>query len=194
VKFYVTLDKKKRRSEMSRVGKKQIQIPKDVKVQITGSTVNVTGKHGTLERTFDPQIITIEQGENTLDIKCLESSKKNNSYYGLMRALIQNMVTGVSEQFTKTLVAEGVGYKFQVDKNNLIISAGYSHPVEFPIPEDLKLTTESPTKLLITGIDKERVGFLASKIHDVRPPEPYKGKGLLYLGEKIVRKAGKTGK
>ena len=124
---------------MSRVGKKQIQIPKDVQVKITGNNINVTGKHGTLERTFDAQIIGIEQGENTLDLKCLEFSKKNNSYYGLMRALIQNMVTGVSEQFTKTLVAEGVGYKFQINNNNLIISAGYSHPVEFPIPEDLKL-------------------------------------------------------
>jgi large subunit ribosomal protein L6 len=111
-----------------------------------------------------------------------------------MRALVQNMVTGVSEQFTKTLIAEGVGYKFQIDKNNLVINAGYSHPVEFPIPSDLTLKTESPTKLLITGIDKEKVGFLASKIHDVRPPEPYKGKGLLYQGEKIRRKAGKTGK
>ena len=111
-----------------------------------------------------------------------------------MGALIQNMVTGVSQQFTKTLEAKGVGYKFQVDKENLIISAGFSHPVEMPIPNDLTLKTESPTKLIVTGIDKERVGFLASKIHDVRPPEPYKGKGILYEGEQIVRKAGKTGR
>ena len=122
------------------------------------------------------------------------TSKKANAYYGLMRALIQNMVTGVSSQFTKTLKAVGVGYKFQVIANKLIINAGFSHPIEFEIPKDLTLKTESPTELSITGIDKKRVGFLASKIHDVRPPEPYKGKGLLYLGEKIVRKAGKTGK
>ena len=100
------------------------------------------------------------------------------------------MVIGVSQQFTKTLEAKGVGYKFQVNKESLIINAGYSHPVEMVIPKDLTLKTESPKKLVITGIDKERVGFLASKIHDVRPPEPYKGKGILYEGEKIVRKAG----
>jgi len=179
---------------MSRVGKKQIEIPKDVTITLTHDFIAVKGKHGNLERVFDSTIISIEQIESSLKLSCLTPSKKNNSYHGLMRALVQNMVTGVSEQFTKTLIAEGVGYKFQIDKNNLVINAGYSHPVEFPIPSDLTLKTESPTKLLITGIDKEKVGFLASKIHDVRPPEPYKGKGLLYQGEKIRRKAGKTGK
>ena len=124
----------------------------------------------------------------------LVQSKTAKAYYGLMGALINNMVIGVSQQFTKTLEAKGVGYKFQVNKESLIINAGYSHPVEMVIPKDLTLKTESPTKLVITGIDKERVGFLASKIHDVRPPEPYKGKGILYEGEKIVRKAGKTGR
>jgi large subunit ribosomal protein L6 len=111
-----------------------------------------------------------------------------------MRALIQNMVTGVSEQFTKTLIAQGVGYKFQVDNKQLVVNAGYSHPVNVEIPEGLTMKTESPTKLLITGIDKEKVGFIAAKVHDIRPPEPYKGKGLMYEGEKIIRKAGKTGK
>ena len=104
------------------------------------------------------------------------------------------MVVGVSEQFTKNLETIGVGYKFQLENNTLIINAGFSHPIKMDIPKDLSLKTESPTKLSVTGIDKERVGFLASKIHDVRPPEPYKGKGILYKGEKIVRKAGKTGR
>jgi large subunit ribosomal protein L6 len=104
------------------------------------------------------------------------------------------MITGVNEKFIKTLIAEGVGYKFQVDKTNLILSVGFSHPVEFSIPTDISVKLESPTRILISGIDKEKVGFLASKIRDIRPPEPYKGKGILYDGEKIVRKAGKTGK
>ena len=104
------------------------------------------------------------------------------------------MVSGVDQKFSKTLIAEGVGYKFQVDKTKLILSVGFSHPVEFEIPSDLSIKAESPTKLVISGIDKEKVGFLAAKIRDMRPPEPYKGKGLLYEGEKILRKAGKTGK
>lgn len=179
---------------MSRVGKRLINIPNDVEIKITDTVINVKGKFGELKREINPEMVKVEQINNTLKLNCLIESKKANAYHGLMRALIQNMVTGVSTQFTKTLKAVGVGYKFQVNANKLIISAGFSHPVEFEIPKDLTLKTESPTELSITGIDKERVGFLASQIHDVRPPEPYKGKGLLYLGEKIVRKAGKTGK
>jgi large subunit ribosomal protein L6 len=179
---------------MSRVGKKLINIPKDVEIKITDQLIEVKGKFGTLEREINPEFINIEQIENNLKINCLLTSKKANAYYGLMGALIRNMVVGVSEQFTKNLEAIGVGYKFQLENNTLIITAGFSHPVKMDIPKDLSLKTESPTKLSVTGIDKERVGFLASKIHDVRPPEPYKGKGILYKGEKIVRKAGKTGR
>ena len=104
------------------------------------------------------------------------------------------MIIGVHQRFTKTLIAEGVGYRFQVNKNNLVLNMGYSHPVEFSIPNDLEITLESPTKILVTGIEKERVGFLASKIREIRPPEPYKGKGIRYDDEVILRKAGKTGK
>jgi large subunit ribosomal protein L6 len=191
-KLYVTLVKGE--NYMSRVGKKLINIPKDVEVKITNELIQIKGKFGTLEQTINPNMVTVEQIDNNLKINSLIKSKTANAYYGLMGALIQNMVTGVSEQFTKTLEAKGVGYKFQLNKDNLIISAGFSHPVEMAIPSDLTLKTESPTRLSITGINKERVGFLASKIHDVRPPEPYKGKGILYDGEQIVRKAGKTGK
>ena len=178
---------------MSRVGKKVIKIPKDVSVVITDKTVNVKGKHGSLEREFN-DLITLNIEDNELFVKRINDQKKTRSYHGLMRALIQNMVTGVDQLFTKTLIAEGVGYKFQADKTKLVINVGFTHPVEFQIPTDITVKQESPTKIHISGIDREKVGLLASKIRDMRPPEPYKGKGILYDGEKIIRKAGKTGK
>ena len=178
---------------MSRVGKKVIKIPKDVSVVITDKTVNVKGKHGSLEREFN-DLITLNIEDNELFVKRINDQKKTRSYHGLMRALIQNMVTGVDQLFTKTLIAEGVGYKFQADKTKLVINVGFTHPVEFQIPTDITVKQEGPTKIHISGIDREKVGLLASKIRDMRPPEPYKGKGILYDGEKIIRKAGKTGK
>ena len=178
---------------MSRVGKKVIKIPKDVSVVITDKTVNVKGKHGSLEREFN-DLITLNIEDNELFVKRINDQKKTRSYHGLMRALIQNMVTGVDQLFTKTLIAEGVGYKFQADKAKLVINVGFTHPVEFQIPTDITVKQEGPTKIHISGIDREKVGSLASKIRDMRPPEPYKGKGILCDGEKIIRKAGKTGK
>lgn len=178
---------------MSRVGKKVIKIPKDVSVVITDKTVNVKGKHGSLEREFN-DLITLNIEDNEPLVKRINDQKKTRSYHGLMRALIQNMVTGVDQLFTKTLIAEGVGYKFQADKAKLVINVGFTHPVEFQIPTDITVKQEGPTKIHISGIDREKVGSLASKIRDMRPPEPYKGKGILYDGEKIIRKAGKTGK
>jgi large subunit ribosomal protein L6 len=178
---------------MSRIGKKVIDIPKDVTITLKENKISVKGKHGTLERDYS-NVLNVEINENKLAITRQDDTKKVKSYHGLIRALIQNMVIGVNEKFIKTLIAEGVGYKFQVEKTNLILSVGFSHPVEFIIPSDISVKLESPTKILISGIDKEKVGFLASKIRDIRPPEPYKGKGILYDGEKIVRKAGKTGK
>ncbi len=178
---------------MSRVGKKVIEIPKDVSVVITDKTINVKGKHGSLEREIN-DLITLNIKDNQLFVKRINDQKKTRSYHGLMRALIQNMVTGVDQLFTKTLIAEGVGYKFQADKAKLVINVGFTHPVEFQIPTDITVKQEGPTKIHISGIDREKVGSLASKIRDMRPPEPYKGKGILYDGEKIIRKAGKTGK
>ena len=178
---------------MSRIGKKSIEIPKEVSIQLENEKIVVKGKHGSLER----QILNnlkLEIIEKKLVITRNDDSKQSRSYHGLIRALVQNMVSGVDQKFSKTLIAEGVGYKFQVDKTNLILSVGFSHPVEFAIPPDLSIKAESPTKLVISGIDKEKVGFLAAKIRDMRPPEPYKGKGILCEGEKILRKAGKTGK
>ena len=178
---------------MSRIGKKVIEIPKDVSVQLENEKIIVKGKHGSLEREILNNL-KLEITDKKLVITRNDDSKQSRSYHGLIRALVQNMVSGVDQKFSKTLIAEGVGDKFQVDKTKLILSVGFSHPVEFEIPSDLSIKAESPTKLVISGIDKEKVGFLAAKIRDMRPPEPYKGKGLLYEGEKILRKAGKTGK
>jgi large subunit ribosomal protein L6 len=178
---------------MSRIGKKVIEIPKYVSVQLENEKIIVKGKHGSLEREILNNL-KLEITDKKLVITRNDDSKQSRSYHGLIRALVQNMVSGVDQKFSKTLIAEGVGYKFQVDKTKLILSVGFSHPVEFEIPSDLSIKAESPTKLVISGIDKEKVGFLAAKIRDMRPPEPYKGKGLLYEGEKILRKAGKTGK
>jgi large subunit ribosomal protein L6 len=178
---------------MSRIGKKPIDIPKEVSVTLEKNLIRVKGKHGVLERNV---LNTLEFAisEQKLTITRLDDSKKSREYHGLIRALVQNMVSGVHDKFSKTLVAEGVGYKFQVDKTKLILNVGFTHPVEFTIPPSLTIKLESPTKIVISGINKEEVGFLASQVHDTRPPEPYKGKGLLYEGEKIIRKAGKTGK
>jgi large subunit ribosomal protein L6 len=178
---------------MSRIGKKAIEIPKDVNVTFKDEKVIVKGKHGSLEKTI-LNVLQFELENNILVLKRSNDSKESRAYHGLMRALIQNMVTGVDKPYTKTLVAEGVGYKFQMEKTTLVLNVGFTHPVKFVIPKDIAVKIESPTKILISGIDKEQVGFFAAEIRAVRPPEPYKGKGIMYEGEKIIRKAGKTGK
>ena len=178
---------------MSRIGKKTIDIPVDVLVTIDDRKISTKGKYGSLEKSFE-NFIQIEKTENKLNIIKLNDTKESRAYHGLTRALIQNMIIGVNTKFSKILVAEGVGYKFQLDKQRLILNMGYTHPIEFIIPSDLEIKAESPTKIIISGIDKENVGFLAAKIRGVRPPEPYKGKGIKYEDEKIRRKAGKSGK
>jgi len=178
---------------MSRIGKKAIEIPQDVSIQLENEKIIVKGKNGSLEKEILSNL-KLEIIDQKIIITRNDDSKQSRSYHGLIRALVQNMVTGVDQKFSKTLVAEGVGYKFQLDKTKLILNVGFSHPVEFEIPADLNIKAESPIRVVISGIDKEKVGFLAAKIRDMRPPEPYKGKGLLYDGEKILRKAGKTGK
>lgn len=178
---------------MSRIGKKAIDIPTGVTVTLADRNINVKGKHGTLERTLIDGISVLQNG-NMIIVNRDNNSKRTRSFHGLTRALINNMVTGVHERFTKILIAEGVGYRFQINQKTLILNMGYSHPIEFDLPKDIEIKLESPTKILVTGIEKERVGFLASKIREVRPPEPYKGKGIRYEDEIILRKAGKTGK
>jgi large subunit ribosomal protein L6 len=178
---------------MSRIGKKIITIPKNVSIDIEQNIVLVKGKHGSLDLPFQ-QIVEISINENQISVQRINDEKQSRAYHGLIRALLQNMILGVSQQFSKTLIAEGVGYKFQLEKKVLILNMGYTHPIKFEIPEDISIKIETPTKIIITGINKEKVGFWAAKIRNVKPPEPYKGKGILYEGEKIIRKAGKTGK
>jgi large subunit ribosomal protein L6 len=178
---------------MSRIGKKAILLPKNVNIALEHNKIIIKGKHGTLERNYS-DLISIEIENEKIILVRKNDEKATRAYHGLMRALIQNMVTGVDQKFSKVLIAEGVGYKFQIDKTNLILNVGFTHPVEFVIPVDISVKVEGATKLELTGIDCEKVGFFAAKIRDMRPPEPYKGKGILYQGEKIIRKAGKTGK
>lgn len=178
---------------MSRIGKKIINIPKDVKITVQEKKIIVQGKHGSLERNF-LDVLTIEMDNNQLLVKRGDDTKQTRAYHGLIRALLQNMVTGVHQPYSKVLLAEGVGYKFQIEKTKLILNVGFTHPVNFLIPSDIQVKLDSATKITISGIDKEKVGFFASEIRAIRPPEPYKGKGILYEGEKVRRKAGKTGK
>jgi large subunit ribosomal protein L6 len=178
---------------MSRIGKKVIFIPKDVFVNLEGKEITIKGKYGILKRTISDNVnLNIENDK--IILTRINDEKKSRASHGLNRALIQNMVNGVEKNFTKTLIAEGVGYRFQLEKKKLILNIGFTHPVEFEIPNDLTVNLESNTKINLIGIDREKVGFFAAKIRETRPPEPYKGKGLLYEGEKILRKAGKTGK
>lgn len=189
-KLFVILDKER---DMSRIGKKIVKIPANVSVSLEKNKISIQGKHGKLEKSFlEKAIISIENGE--ISVSRIDETKSSKAYHGLTRALIQNMILGVHEKFTRTLIAEGVGYKFQVTGNTLILNMGYTHPINMNIPEGITIKAESPTKIILSGIDKEQIGLLGSKIRNVRPPEPYKGKGIMYEGEKILRKAGKTGK
>ena len=178
---------------MSRIGKKIIDIPKEVSITITNEKIIVKGQYGILEQSL-LNILNFTLLDNKLSITRINDLKKTREYHGLIRALVQNMVLGVTQKFSKTLIAEGVGYKFQLDNSVLIVNVGFTHPVKFPIPSDLEVKIESPIKISIKGINKEKVGFLAAKIRSIKPPEPYKGKGILYEGEIVRRKAGKTGK
>lgn len=178
---------------MSRVGKKEIVIPKDVTVFFENKNLVVKGTHGILELdSFNNLQILIN--ENKILVLRNEDSKKSRALHGLTRALIQNMILGVHQKFFQVLVVEGIGYKFQVDKGSLILNMGYSHPIELNIPTNLNVKLESSTRISISGIDKQKVGLFASEIRKIRPPEPYKGKGIRYENEVILRKAGKTGK
>lgn len=193
MKFCVILGKKLQTIIMSRIGKKAIDIPESVFITKEENKIIVKGKYGILEQAF-LNTLTIVIEEQKIIITRQDDTKKSKEYHGLIRALIQNMVQGVNEKFAKVLIAEGVGYKFQIEKESLFVNVGFTHPIKFLVPLDLNLKLESPTKLVISGVNKEKVGFLAAIIRDTRPPEPYKGKGILYEGEKIIRKAGKTGK
>jgi len=179
---------------MSRVGKKVIEVPANVTLTIADdNTVTVKGPKGELTRTFN-QDMKIEQEGNTLSVVRPSESKEHRTIHGTTRALLANMVTGVSEGFTRSLELVGVGYRAQLQGKKLVLNVGYSHPVEFTPEDGLEIEVPSNTKVIVKGINKERVGALASNIRQVRPPEPYKGKGIRYEGEAVRRKEGKTGK
>ncbi|AUS88800.1 MULTISPECIES: 50S ribosomal protein L6 [Lysinibacillus] len=179
---------------MSRVGKKIIEVPANVTVTVAAdNTVTVKGPKGELVRSFH-QDMKIEQEGNVITVVRPSDSKEHRTNHGTTRALLANMVTGVSAGFEKALELIGVGYRAQLQGNKLVLNVGYSHPVEFTPEDGLQIEVPSNTKIIVKGISKERVGALASNIRDVRPPEPYKGKGIRYEGEYVRRKEGKTGK
>lgn len=176
---------------MSRIGKKPIEIPKGVTINLDGHLVKVKGPKGELFRTIHPAIKT-EMIEGELVVTRPNDLKETRALHGLTRALIQNMIVGVTESYKKTLDIVGVGYKAELKGKNLLLNIGYSHPIYFVPPEEIKLEVPTPTQIIISGNDKELVGLVAAKIRSFRKPEPYKGKGIKYSDEHIIRKAGKT--
>ena len=179
---------------MSRVGKKPIEVPAGVTITIGDKNfVTVKGPKGELSRTFNKDI-TIVQEDNVLTLTRPSDSKDHRTNHGTSRALLANMIQGVSEGFERALELVGVGYRAQLQGQKLVLNVGYSHPVEFTPEEGVTVEVPANTKVVVKGIDKERVGALASNIRATRPPEPYKGKGIRYEGEAVRRKEGKTGK
>ena len=176
---------------MSRIGKKPITIPNGVTVTVDGSTVKVKGPKGELSRTFDPAM-KFRVENNEVLVERPSDEKRERAMHGLTRALLANMVQGVTEGFKKTLEIVGVGYRAEKKGKSLVVSVGYSHPVNYPEPQGITLTTPAPTTIVIEGIDKQKVGQVAAELREFRPPEPYKGKGIRYQGEQVRRKAGKT--
>ena len=179
---------------MSRVGRAPIQLPKGVSIDIAGSTVAVKGPKGELTRTLHPDMsIGLEDG--VLSGTRPTDGRQHRSLHGLTRALVNNMVTGVSTGYSKVLLIEGVGYRAEMDGQRLVLYVGYSHPVYFESDHGISFAVEERgRKVTVSGIDKEYVGEIAARIRKQRPPEPYKGKGIRYEGEIVRRKAGKTGK
>ncbi|MFO7664173.1 MAG: 50S ribosomal protein L6 [Chloroflexota bacterium] len=179
---------------MSRIGRAPIQVPAGVTVDIDGPTVAVKGPKGTLTRTLHPEM-TIDLDDGVLRVTRPSDSRQHRSLHGLTRSLLNNMVTGVSDGFSRVLMIEGVGYRAEMKGNTLVLYVGYSHPVLFEPLGDISYTVEERgRKVTVSGSDKELVGEIAARIRKTRPPEPYKGKGIRYEKEIVRRKAGKTGK
>ena len=180
---------------MSRIGKQFIAIPNKVSVKLDGQKISVDGPKGSLSRIL-PSLVccSIDEKENKVFVEKAKDSKLSRALHGLSRTLVANMVTGVSSGFEKRLQITGVGYRAQMSGKDLVLNMGYSHPVTMVTPATITVNVESPTSVLISGLEKDLVGEFAAKIRSVRPPEPYKGKGISYEGEYIRRKAGKTGK
>ena len=177
---------------MSRIGKRPIPLPKGVTVTVDGNTVKVKGPKGELQRTLHPELsVALENNELTVSRPAEEARHK--ALHGLTRSLVNNMVEGVTKGYQKVLEMQGVGYKAEAKPFGLMVTAGYSHQVKYEAPKGIKLTVDNNTIVKIEGADKELVGQVAAEIRGIRPPEPYKGKGIRYQGEQVRRKAGKTG-
>lgn len=177
---------------MSRIGKQPVSIPNGVKVEIQGTHVKVLGTKGVLERNIRPEIDIVEK-ENTIIFSPKGTSKRVMAFWGMTRSLINNMIVGVDQGFEKKLAVEGVGYRASISGPTLTLSVGFSNAVNFILPEGISATVDKDNSITIQGIDKELVGLTAAKIREIRKPEPYKGKGIRYINEHIVRKVGKAG-
>lgn len=178
---------------MSRIGKQPISLPPKVEVAIDGQSVAVKGPKGNLSRTLPNQVV-ISQENGIILVQRANESRLARQMHGLCRTLVANMVDGVATGFQKKLEIQGVGYRASIQGTTLVLNVGYSNPVQIPFPEGLTIVVEGTTNITVSGIDKEAVGNLAAKIRAIRPPEPYKGKGIRYAGELVRRKAGKSGK
>ena len=191
VKFYVIFGNWN--YYMSRIGKLPIKVPANVDISWNGSELVVKGQFGTLQNLI-PETLQIEENDDTLIVSLKNQTRTNRALHGLYRTLINNMVVGVSEQFKITLNLQGVGYRASVQGQSLVLNLGYSHPVNMEIPPGVSVEVVKNTTINIKACDKEKLGLFASQIRSWRPPEPYKGKGILYEGEIVRRKAGKSGK
>jgi len=178
---------------MSRIGNQKVNVPSGVQLEIQEESVVVKGPKGSLTAPLFPGI-KVEQKEQDVIVSRDSDAKEQRAYHGLVRSLLQNCVIGTSEGFSKTLILQGVGYRAQVKGANLVMSLGFSHEINMPIASDVSVAVPEPTKVIVSGIDKQRVGQVAAVIRSYRKPEPYKGKGVRYDGEIIKRKAGKAGK
>ena len=178
---------------MSRVGMVPIPIPTEVDVKVEGSAVRVKGPMGELSRTFHERV-KIDVEESQVLVTRLDESRMSRALHGLSRTLLANMVTGVVKGYQKELTVVGVGYRAQSQGDRLLMQLGFSHPVEIEAPEGIIFETPAPTRIIVKGIDKQKVGHMAADIRRIRPPEPYKGKGIRYVDEKVRRKAGKAGR
>jgi large subunit ribosomal protein L6 len=178
---------------MSRIGRRPIDLPQGVEVRLDGSHVAVTGPNGRLERDLSPMMRVLVEG-NVVRVERPDDSRQARSLHGLTRTLVANMVEGVSSGFEKALELQGVGYRAAKNGQKLVLTVGYSHPVEMTPPDGVTIEVPAPASVLVRGASKEAVGEFAAKVRAVRPPEPYKGKGVRYRGERVRRKVGKTGK
>ncbi len=177
---------------MSRIGKLPIVLPQGVSISIKGNEVKVKGPKGELSRELPPEI-GVDLEEKAVKVKIIQKTKRSKALWGLFRTLINNMVEGVSKGFERALEIEGVGYRVEQKGSGLTLNLGFSHPIEYIPPAGIEVKADKQNRIIVSGIDKEKVGLEAARIRDFRPPEPYKGKGIRYAGEYVRRKAGKSG-